>query len=164
MILRNAFLPALLFFTFLANAQTTIQDDFEGNGDISTWAGDDCQIDTSFPNPFPQGSNTSATVLRYGDTGGQFANVRFDADTPFDLSCEHLFSLQIYVPSSGLTGNQPNQISLKLQDGNLPAPWSTQSEIIKPILTDEWQTVTFDFANDNYINLSPDSPPTHSAQ
>jgi beta-glucanase (GH16 family) len=159
MVLRNAFLPALLCFTFLANAQTILQDDFEGNGNISTWAGDDCQIDTSFPNPFPQGSNTSATVLRYGDAGGLYANVRFDANAPFDLSGEHLFSIQIYVPSDELTGNQPNQISLKLQDGNLPAPWSTQSEIIKPIALDEWQTVTFDFATDNYINLSPDSPP-----
>lgn len=156
-------LSLLLFSFFLtpwSYCQTiAIGDDFEGNGNISAWAGDDCQIDTSFPNPFPQGSNTSATVLRYGDTGGQYANVRFDADMPFDISGEHLFSLQIYVPSSGLTGVQPNQISLKLQDGNLPAPWSTQSEIIKPIVTDEWQTVTFDFTNDNYINLSPDSPP-----
>ncbi len=141
-------------------AQTAhVADDFEGNGNINTWAGDDCQIDTSFPNPFPQGSNTSATVLRYGDTGGQYANVRFDVGMPFDLSGGHLFSIKIYVPSSGLTGAQPNQISLKVQDGNLPEPWSTQSEIIKPIALDEWQTVTFDFANDNYVNLSPDSPP-----
>ena len=143
-----------------ALAQTaTVQDDFEGNGTITTWAGDDCQIDTNFPNPFPQGLNTSATVLRYEDTGGPFANVHFDVPQNFDLSENASFSVKIYVPASGLSGNSPHQLSLKLQDGSLPAPWSTQSEIIKPIELDQWQTLTFDFASDNYINLSPDSPP-----
>ncbi|MEQ8702779.1 MAG: family 16 glycosylhydrolase [Phaeodactylibacter sp.] len=154
-------LPSLIALFVLScslHAQT-LQDGFEGNGNITNWAGDDCQIDTSFPNPFPQGSNSSATVLSYVDFGGLYANVRFDVDPAFDLSVEHTFSLKIYVPSSGLTGNQPNQVSLKLQNRNLDAPWSTQSEIIKPIETDQWQTVTFDFASDNYINLSPDSPP-----
>ena len=35
----------------------------------------------------------------------------------------------------------------------------TQSEIIKPIELDQWQTVIFDFENDNFINLDPNSPP-----
>jgi beta-glucanase (GH16 family) len=154
----------ILVFSFLSlvQAQTqTVEDDFEGNGTITTWFGDDCNINTSYSNPYPEGTNTSATVMEYDDVGGQFANVRFEVSSNFDLSEDYVFSLKIYVPTSGITGNQTNQVSLKLQDGTLPAPWSTQSEIIKPIELDEWQTVTFDFLNDDYINLDPNSlPPT----
>lgn len=157
----------LSFFLFLSvsnliHAQTqTVEDDFEGNGTINTWYGDDCNINTSFPNPYPEGINTSATVLEYHDVGGQYANVRFQVSNQFDLSSYCIFSLKIYVPAAGITGNQPKQVSLKLQNGLLPAPWSTQSEIIKTIVLDQWQIVTFDFLNDNYINLDPNSlPPT----
>jgi beta-glucanase (GH16 family) len=135
-----------------------IQDDFEGNGTISTWFGDDCGLDQAFANPFVQGINASATVLKYTDTGGAYANVRFDIEGKFDLTSDASFSLMVYVPSNGLTGNQPNQLSLKLQHGGLAEPWSTQSEIIKPIVLDQWQALTFDFATDPFINLSPDSP------
>ena len=140
-------------------SQQVVTDDFEGGGTISTWAGDDCIINTSYSNPPQEGINTSATVLDYSDIGGTYANVRFDVATNFDLSVQEVFSLKIYVPSSGLTGSQPNQVSLKLQNGTLAQPWITQSEIIKPIVLDEWQTVTFDFESDPYINLDPGSPP-----
>lgn len=154
----------LLYFATVCYSptQSTAQiflDDFEGNGSIAAWVGDDCAINTSFSNPFPEGINTSATVLRYSDDGGVFANVRWEAENNFDLSVNYTFSLKLYVPSSGLTGGQPNQVALKLQNGNLEAPWSTQSEIIKPIALDQWQTITFDFANDTYINLDAGSPP-----
>ncbi|MEO1259824.1 MAG: family 16 glycosylhydrolase [Bacteroidota bacterium] len=163
----NRLFQSTFFFLFLALSFTvqgqtqSVQDDFEGNGTIDTWFGDDCEINTSLVNPHPQGINSSATVLEYHDIGGQFANVRFDINEKYDLSTHHTFSLKIYVPSSGLTGNAPNQISLKLQDGTLGAPWSTQSEIIKPLVLDQWQTMSFDFLNDDYINLDPNSaPPT----
>ena len=71
--------------------------------------------------------------MEYGDVGGQYANVGFDVSNNFDLSTNHTFTIKIYVPSDGLTGNQQNQVSLKLQDGTLNQPWITQSEIIKPI-------------------------------
>lgn len=148
---------AVICFPAFCLAQS-IQDDFEGNGNISSWFGDDCGLNTAFSNPFSTGINTSPTVLEYNDTGGQYGNVRFDIASYFNLSSQATFSLKVYVPSSSLTGNQPNQISLKLQDGNLPAPWSTQSEIIKPLQLDQWQVVTFDFVNDPYINLDPNSP------
>jgi len=158
----------LLLFLFIqllggsgAFAQTKVQDDFEGNGTITTWFGDDCQLNTSLPNPVAQGSNTSATVLEYHDVGGTFANIRFDVPQNFDLSNHHTFTFKIYVPSAGLTGSQPNQVALKLQDGTLGAPWSTQSSIVKNIALDQWQTVSFDFKNDTYSNLDPTSgPPT----
>jgi len=62
------------------------------------------------------------------------------------------------VPSNSITGAQTNQISLKLQDGTIELPWTTQSEIIKPIVLDQWQEVYFDFATDTYINLDENSP------
>ena len=149
----------LLSASILVNAQTiTIQDDFEGNGTITSWGGDDCNINTQLTNPQQLGMNTSATVLEYHDIGGLYANIRFETYNNFDFSTGHTFSFKIYVPSSGLTGNQTNQVSLKLQNGTLGAPWSTQSEIIKTINLDQWQTVTFDFLNDTYINLDGNSP------
>ncbi|MEE3145488.1 MAG: family 16 glycosylhydrolase [Bacteroidota bacterium] len=133
-------------------------DDFEGNGDITTWFGDACNMDISFANPNIQGINTSATVLKYEDVGGQYANVRFDVSENFDLSVHHTFTLKIFIASGSITGNQNNQISLKLQDGTLGAPWETQSEIIKNVTLDEWQEISFDFENDPYINFNGGSP------
>jgi len=148
----------LVSFTFFnANAQL-LQDDFEGNSTISSWNGDDCIIVYPFENPFQSGINTSSNVLMYHDVGGQYANVFFDSFNPIILNEDSVFTLKLYVPSEGITGNQPNQISLKLQNNTMGAPWSTQSEIIKFIELDQWQEVSFDFANDDYINLDPESP------
>jgi len=119
--------------------------------------GDDCQIDNAFANPLLDANNPSSTVLRYADQGGAYANVRFDIPSNFDLSNEHTFSLKIYVPSNGIIGTQPNQVSLKLQDGTLGEPWTTQTEVIKPIALNQWQSVTFDFQNDPFINLDAGS-------
>ena len=151
----------IVFFTICFNISycQNVQDDFEGNGTITTWYGDNCEISTNFSNPFRVNGNTSSTVLRYSDTGGQFANARFDIPSNFDLTQNNSFSIKIYVSSNGLTGAQPNQVSLKLQDNRLSQPYTTQSEIIKAIQLNQWQIVTFDFENDNFINLNPNSPP-----
>lgn len=139
----------------------TVQDDFEGNGTINAWIGDDCGVNDAFTNPFSQGINTSATVLEYHDNGGQYANIRFDITDSYDFSTGYTFTFKIYVPSSSITGNQPNQVALKLQNGLLGQPWTTQSEIVKPIQLNQWQTVSFDFQNDAYANFDPNSlPPT----
>ncbi len=155
----NLTLFLLLSLTLSIHAQS---DNFEGDGNITTWFGDDCLIDPGFANPEAGDGNASATVLRYQDTGGDFANVRFEVDNNFDLNTDHAFSFKIFIPSAGLSGNQTNQVSLKLQNGTLPEPWSTQTEIIKPVDLDVWQTVTFDFAEDAFINLDPNSPPPTS--
>ena len=147
----------LLFSTSLKSQTNIIQDDFEGNGTINTWYGDDCGINTFLDNPFQQNLNNSAKVLEYRDQGGQYANIRFDVNTNLDLSELSTFSLKIYVPSNYLTGNQQNKISIKLQDGNLNEPWTTQSEITKAITLDQWQEVSFDFQNDSYINYNTES-------
>lgn len=157
--MRNFTFLTLLFFSFITTSQAqTISDNFEGNGNISSWFGDDCGMDNHFVNPYSTGINTSATVLKYADTGGPYANIRFDAGANFNLINNSVFSLKIYVPSSGITGNQTNQISLKLQNGSLGSPWSTQCEIIKTVVLNQWQIITFDFAHDTYINLYGGSP------
>lgn len=136
-----------------------VYDDFEGNGSIESWTADACQINTAFLNPVPGGLNPSQRVLRYQDAGGQFANVRFDVPSQFRLGEFPTFRLKIYIPSAGLTGNQPNQVSLKLQNGTLPEPWITQCEIIKPAVLNQWQEISFNFALDSWVNLDPASAP-----
>ncbi len=153
------FVISICLTTTSLMAQSQIaKDDFEGNSTISTWAGDDCGMDTNFVNPVKNGINTSSTVLKYFDQGGQYANVRFDAGFNFNLKTSSVFTLKVYVPSSALTGSQKNQISLKLQNGSLGAPWSTQCEIIKSVQLDQWQIISFDFAKDAFVNLDPNSP------
>jgi beta-glucanase (GH16 family) len=162
--MKTSVLHIGFFFSLFISIQgqtTYIHDDFEGNGNITTWHGDNCEINTQYTNPHSQNINTSATVLRYQDTGGLYANVRFDVTQNFDLTDYHVFYLKIYVSSSEITGMQSNQVSLKLQNGTLSEPWSTQSEVIKPIVLDQWQEIYFDFKNDSYINLDANSaPPT----
>lgn len=157
--MRNLYFISIFFFLSSSICLAQIeQDDFEGSGTISTWYGDDCGINTNFTNVYQQGINTSTTVLEYHDTGGQYANVGFDANNTIDLTVNNTFTLKIYVPSNGITGNQANKVSLKLQDGTLGAPWSTQTEIIKSIVLDEWQVISFDFENGSYLNLDGGSP------
>ena len=155
--LVNTLTTALFTVLTCLGQNVILQDDFEGNGSIDSWYGDACLLNATFNNPVQQGINTSATVLEYKDQGGEYANIRFDVIPNFDLSTSKSFSLIVFVPSIGITGNQINQISLKLQAGNISEPWTTQSEIIKPIILDQWQELVFDFENDAYINFSNQS-------
>lgn len=139
--------------------QQTVEDDFEGNGTISSWYGDNANINARLNNPYKEGSNISNTVLEYKDVGGQYANIRFDVDENFDLSDNYTFTLKIYVPAVGITGSQNNQVSLKLQNNSLNEPWTTQTEVIKSIELNQWQTVTFNFKDDTYSNFDPNSQP-----
>lgn len=159
--MKNLIFCALLSFTTL-NQQfvysQNILDDFELGAGISNWVGDNCQLDTNFSNPVSLGINTSAKVMKYHDLGGQYANVRFDIGRNLDLSINHTFSLKIFVPSSGITGAQNNQVSLKLQDGSSATPWSNQTEIIKNISLNQWQIINFNFVTDAFINMDASSP------
>jgi len=108
----SVFIDNIYFYKAPSPTGTPIVfDDFEGNGNISTWAGDDCGMNIDFANPFKDALNDSDTVLEYKDTGGTYANVRFDKDSDFDLSNGNsVFTIKIYVPSSGVVGSQPNQL------------------------------------------------------
>ena len=133
--MRNLIFLSIILSSSVFYSQVQIsQDNFEGNSTITSWFGDACGLDTNFTNPYPIGINTSSKVLKYSDIGGLYSNVRFDAGFNYNLTTSSVFTLKIYVPSSGISGNQTNQISLKLQNGTLASPWSTQCEIIKPIL------------------------------
>ena len=157
--MRKLMVIAFVFSSNLFFSQLqTLSDDFEGNGTILNWYGGDCWMDNQFNNPFPSGSNNSATVLKYADNGALYPYIGFDGVGNFNLNNNSIFSLKIYVPSNGLIGNQTNQISLKLQNSLLTEPWSTQCEIIKPIVLNQWQTITFNFASDNFVNFNPTSP------
>jgi beta-glucanase (GH16 family) len=149
-----------LLIAFPVHAQgLLIMDDFEGNGTIDSWYEDDCSMIISLDNPFKDSVNPSNKVLRYHDFGGQYANIGFNVSNNFDLTDHHSFMLKIYIPSDSLTGLQTNKVSVKLQNGFLGAPWSTQSEVIKPINLDEWQIVHFNFKTDDFINFDPNSAP-----
>jgi beta-glucanase (GH16 family) len=150
---------SLLFLLQTVSAQIIAKEDFEGNGTVNSWAGDGCDITVGLDNPFRDATNASNKVLEYFDKGGLYANVRFDVSNNLNVQKGPVFKLKIYVPASEITGKQNNQIALKLQDGNLAEPWSTQCEIIKPLKLDEWQEVSFDFVNDAYINLNANSLP-----
>lgn len=153
------FISGLLFLMSFQFQAQLLQDDFEGNSTINSWNADDCIVEYPFANLEQDSFNSSSNVLLYQDVGGQYANVYFDSNDPILLTENSVFTLKIYLPSEEITGNQPNQISLKLQNNTIGTPWSTQTEIIQSLILDEWQEVTFDFANDNYINLDPASAP-----
>ena len=158
--MRHSLLLIIIYFFCFPLFSQNIEDDFEGNGTINEWVGDYCYVASSFVNPHVQGINTSSRVLKYSDTGGQYANVRFDLNENLDFSNKNSFTFKIYVPSTSITGNQINKVSVKLQNGTLSQPWTTQSEIIKYISLNEWQEITFNFENDSYINFnsSPTAP------
>ena len=149
---------SVFFLSVFSHAQI-LNDDFEGSSTIQFWYADNCLMNTSYENPFPDAVNPSAHVLRYQDLGGLYANIGFNSISKMLLSNNTPFSLKIYVPSSGITGNQPNQISLKLQNANLGEPWTTQSEVIKPIQLDVWQVVEFNFASDPVLHFDNNVAP-----
>ena len=157
--MKNIFTLFIFLVSLLSNSQVQLlQDNFETSGNQLSWYGDDCGMDNNFNNPFLNGINNSSKVLKYTDLGGQYANIGFTALGNFNLTTNHTFSIKIYVPSSGITGNQPNQVSLKLQNSDINAPFSTQCSIVKPIILNQWQVITFNFATDNYINFDPNVP------
>ena len=157
--MRSIFTSLFFLCLPLCLLAQNVQDDFEGNGTI-IWEADPTQVidfEVAHLNQFQEGINTSSTVLKYNDNGtASYANIRFNIQSNFDLSTNNTFSLKIYIPEGSLSGTQPNKISLKLQDGGLGEPWVTQSEIIKPVLLNQWQEITFDFESDTYLPASPD--------
>jgi len=156
--MKTTLLLTAVLLGLIVNGQViNVQDDFESGTDGLGWVADNIALDTEFLNPYVEGGNTSSMVMRYQDLGGDFANVRFDVPINFDLRENNVFSLKIYVPSETITGDQPNQVALKLQNSNHGPPWQTQTEIIKSIETDEWQEVTFDFGSDDFINYNGSS-------
>ena len=83
--MRSLFNNTLVIFWFLISAQTQFaQDNFEGKSAITTRFVDDCGMDVNFLNPFIGEINNFSKVLIYNDTGGQYANVRFNSGFNFN--------------------------------------------------------------------------------
>ena len=127
-------------------------DDFEGNGNITWNSATSGSLDAGFgvnfttvANPSSSGINTSANVGRYEDTGAQYANMNFDVSPNFDLSTNNVFRVKVYVPTPATPHTAPAQLALKLQDGSLSEPWTSQVEVIQPYQYDTWQELVFDF-------------------
>lgn len=151
--MKNFITISLMLVAIIASGQSiTVEDDFEGNGTVDSWFSIDCNLDTSHENPWQEGINPSPTVLEYQDLGGLNAQIGFDVPVNFDLTENQIFTLKVYMPSSSITGNQVNRVSLILQDGNSPDPTYSETLISLPVELDQWQELTFDFLNGNYEN------------
>lgn len=152
---------ALVAFVLLVSATAysqNIEDDFEGNGNITTWLANEASLNRNLANPVAQGINQSPTVLEYVDNGGRYAQISFTAGRKLNIAAHHVFSFKIYVPSSSLTGNQQNVVTLVLRNANVVKDWESQTLITKPIVLNQWQVVTFNFKTDAYINADKNSP------
>ena len=134
-------------------SSSSVTDDFEGNGNITWNSATTGEMDAGFgvnfstvANPDASGINTSANVGRYEDTGEQYSNMNFNVSPNFDLSTNNVFRVKVYVPSPSTAYTAPAQLALKLQNGNLAAPWESQVEVIQPYQYDTWQELVFDFS------------------
>ncbi|MFM7586472.1 MAG: hypothetical protein ACKO6M_05570, partial [Bacteroidota bacterium] len=94
----SALIILLLFccMQILPTRAQAVWDDFEGQGTINTWFGDQCTATVGFPNPHPHNRNPSTAVLRYHDTGGQYANVRFERSGTYPMASQSRFRLKVY--------------------------------------------------------------------
>ena len=85
-------------------------DDFEGNGNIAKWE-EELENMQIIDNPVKGSINSSDKVLVYQDQGGQqYANIRYylasDNSISFDLTNANKVTLDVYMPSDGLTGSK----------------------------------------------------------
>ena len=126
-------------------------DDFEGNGNIAKWE-EELENMQIIDNPVKGSINSTNKVLVYEDKGGQqYANIRYylasDNSISFDLTNANKVTLDVYMPSDGLTGSQDNKLWLKLQNGNKDRPWEGQITAEQAVELDKWQRLTFDFSD-----------------
>ncbi|KAF5072420.1 hypothetical protein DSECCO2_202190 [anaerobic digester metagenome] len=112
-------------------------------------------------NPVPLPINESSKVYRYWKSTGFYSNLSFTApDYKFDLTTQNKVRVKVFIPSfndytteNAVAGDWIAnkkllpQLAVKLQDGDHPAPWEGQTEIVKANLElDKWQELEFDFS------------------
>lgn len=138
-----------------------MDDNFEGGGNITFADNSGGTLQEGYDNPAPVGINTSAKVGKYvkGDgVAGQYSNVQAKLDYKLDLRERHVFKLKVFIPgyndytTEGAEDWQTyktlqKQVSVKLQNSELAGnAYTTQAEVIKkPVATDEWVELEFDF-------------------
>ena len=140
-----------------------LSEDFEGET-ILTLKQDDmggAARSAVIGNPVPLPINESAKVYRYWKSTGFYSNLSFTApDYKFDLTTQNKIRVKVFIPSfndyttenavagSWIANNKLlPQLAVKLQDGDHPAPWEGQKEIVKANLEmDKWLELEFDFS------------------
>jgi PKD repeat protein len=141
------------------NKMENMFDNFDGNGNM-VWKKDNLTFNESYDNPAPLAPNTSAKVGMYIKQEGEqyaFANLFADYAYNFDLSTRRVFKLKVFMPSyndyTSMAGYDwaiktlLKQVSVKLQDGTVGAPWETQAEVKQAVTQlDRWVELTFDFS------------------
>ena len=140
-----------------------LSEDFEGET-ILTLKQDDmggAARSAVIGNPVPLPINESSKVYRYWKSTGFYSNLSFTApDYKFDLTTQNKIRVKVFIPSfndyttenavagSWIANNKLlPQLAVKLQDGDHPAPWEGQKEIVKANLEmDKWLELEFDFS------------------
>lgn len=140
-----------------------LNEDFEGET-MLTFKQDDmggASKSAMIGNPVPLPINESSKVYRYWKSTGFYSNLSFTApDYKFDLTVQNKIRVKVFIPSFNdyttentvagpwIANNKLlPQLAIKLQDGDHPAPWEGQAEIVKANLEmDKWLELEFDFS------------------
>ena len=80
--------------------------------------------------------------------------MNFDVSPNFDLSTNNVFRVKVYVPTPATSHTAPAQLALKLQDGSLSEPWTSQVEVIQPYQYDTGQELVFDLRQSGATNFN----------
>jgi hypothetical protein len=138
-------------------------EDFEGD-EYLVFSQDDmggAAKSTVIGNPVPLPINESLNVFRYWKSNGFYSNLSFTApDYKFDLTTQNKIRVKVFIPSfndysteNAVAGDWIAnkkllpQLAIKLQDSDHPAPWESQTEIVKANLEmDKWLELEFDFS------------------
>ena len=140
-------LMALLLFSTLSFSQETFPIDFE-TGDytdlFNNFGGTTAEI---VDNPFSEGENTSAKVLKLGKKNSEsWSGTGLIRTTNVDFSQNSLFTMKVYTNRVGA------KIKLKIEN-NPNYETSTAKEFVTT-KANEWEILTFDFAGESRTNLS----------
>lgn len=139
-----------------------LNEDFEGEKLSVAFEADQMGDLTSFAygNPSQWGLNTSKTVTRYHKESF-YANVTFEADYKFDISENHIITIDVYIPGENdfttehevagewiAVKNLTPQLAIKLQDMDMGGnAWQNQAQIVKEDLElNKWLRLEFDFS------------------
>ncbi len=162
--MRYLFITSILFFSLsIFSQEQTLEDDFEGNGNIvwNTTGIDGFDIIDNFA---PSDVNSSEMVAKYQKGAGEWTSVLTVLDYKMDLSVRNQFTLKVFVPSFNdyvtvcdpgtdwiADHNLKPQIDVKLQDSSLEGnAWQTQQVRTQTLTEDQfgkWVELTFDYSD-----------------
>ncbi|MFL2623706.1 MAG: T9SS type A sorting domain-containing protein [Flavobacteriaceae bacterium] len=96
----------------------------------------------------PDGADYNG-VMQYTDDLSSYSNLQMRFCSKLDLNSVNTVSLRAMIDGTSLTGAQPNQLTLKLQDATEAQPWTNQNPVTQAIsVTDQWVNLTFEFNDD----------------